>query len=417
MAAVTVLDMHMIVSEFNAKDISRSFKFSIASLPQPGGAFDEGVTGNKCSTPSTREYMLVSSRNGQSGIDIFEIQRVLPHNGKFASHFVGSRVVSNGSLHVASRMDPLFFALAHIDRTMSSKIEAESDGKAESPLQKWQPWDQALADLPPVILRALNLDPKLSLKSVNDAGQLAHLLDVSDMCGDDLILCKFSEDRTLKWLVTKYEQAADALRTRILDRKKREVQRRNIATKSSDRGGNGAFSSSFNIGEECQEIIEDEKKEESENNLNQSEHLTLANEEEVSVKVGAMQLIGEYLPKSWAEKLSSNLLIPECDWVGKKKTSTSSLPATEDGNHNLTQSSGQKRSRSSWEGNLGQEDADSLLQYTLGSGGTSSSSVITPSGKSEVANAKSSGLKRLAKVNTKGMKSLASFFGAPKKKK
>ncbi|KAL7461936.1 hypothetical protein ACHAXS_002345 [Conticribra weissflogii] len=416
MAAVTLVDMHTSVGELIDEDISRSYQFSIASLPQPGGNYDEGITENQCATPSMREYMLVSSRNGQSAIDIFEIQRALPHNGKYASHFVGSRVVSNGSLHVTSRMDPLFFALAHFHRTMSSNIGTASDGKIDTRLQKWQPWDQALADLPPVVLRALNLDPKLSLKSVNDAGQLAHLLDVSDMCGDDLILCKFSEDRTLKWLVKKYESAADALRTRILDHKVREVKRRNSVTKSNDSGGNGAFCSSFHIGEEDQESMEEEKKAESQNHLNQLDHLTLTKEENMSVRLGAMQLIGEYLPRLWAEKLSSELLMPEADWVGKKKAITSSEPEAEGGNIDVAQSSGQKRSRSSWEGNLGQEDADNLLQYTLGSVGRDPASVITPSGKSEVANAKSSGLKRLAKVNTKGMKSLASFFGATKRR-
>jgi hypothetical protein len=37
--------------------------------------------------------------------------------------------------------------------------------------------------------------------------------------------------------------------------------------------------------------------------------------------------------------------------------------------------------------------------------------------KKGVKNAQSSGLKRLAKVNKKGMKSLSSFFGAKKKQK
>jgi hypothetical protein len=54
------------------------------------------------------------------------------------------------------------------------------------------------------------------------------------------------------------------------------------------------------------------------------------------------------------------------------------------------------------------------LQYTQGC--AKSASVITPGEKKEVQNAQSVGLKKLAKVNTKGMKSLSSFFGAGAKK-
>mmetsp|Transcript_18941 Transcript_18941/g.33317 ORF Transcript_18941/g.33317 Transcript_18941/m.33317 type:complete len:102 (+) Transcript_18941:148-453(+) len=99
----------------------------------------------------------------------------------------------------------------------------------------------------------------------------------------------------------------------------------------------------------------------------------------------------------------------DADWMGKKKSKSC---ATTDGEETTT-TKGEKRSRSSWEGNIGQEDADALLQYTVGGSGK----VITPGEKKEVLNAQSVGLKRLAKVNTKGMKSMSSFFGASKKKK
>lgn len=68
--------------------------------------------------------------------------------------------------------------------------------------------------------------------------------------------------------------------------------------------------------------------------------------------------------------------------------------------------SGEKRAR-------GQEDADALLQYTTGSNDLKA---ITREKKQKCV-AKSVGLKRLAKVNTKGMKSMTSFFGTNLKKK
>jgi len=71
-------------------------------------------------------------------------------------------------------------------------------------------------------------------------------------------------------------------------------------------------------------------------------------------------------------------------------------------------SAGGKRSRSSWEGSIGQSSVITPADKA---------DVITPADKADVKNAQSMGLKRLAKVNKKGMKSLTSFFGASKNKK
>ena len=92
------------------------------------------------------------------------------------------------------------------------------------------------------------------------------------------------------------------------------------------------------------------------------------------------------------------------------------MSATNDNGDESNNTSGEKRSRSSWEGSIGQADADALYQFSQGGGGNSAS-VITPGDKKDVKNAQSVGLKRLAKVNKKGMKSLTSFFGASTKKK
>jgi hypothetical protein len=107
--------------------------------------------------------------------------------------------------------------------------------------------------------------------------------------------------------------------------------------------------------------------------------------------------------------------------MGKKykKSNTSSI--TNEGEEEKEEEEeciGEKRSRSAWEGSIGQEDADALLQYTQGIGAGKAASV-TPGEmkKKELYNAQSVGLKKLAKVNTKGMKSLSSFFGGTKKVK
>lgn len=429
MAAVTLVDLRGNIGQSHATDVSRSIQFSLISLPQPGdGGHNEETARINSPTAPMGEYMLVSPKK-HSSTDIFEIQSVLPHSGKYASYFVGSRIISNPSLHVTTRVDPLFFALAHFHRisTVASKekgVGASPNNTKENPLQKWQPWDQALADLPPVILRALDLDPGLNIDGINGVGQLGHLLDVSDMCGDDLILCKFSEERTLKWLESKFDRSLEALRTRFLGKKKWAIQRKKDAASNGTGGGTGAFSSSFNVVDgncnvgkeinakgECV-VVDDESKENA-----------LTKDEENFACVSALQLICEYLPTEWAEKLSKVIIkkvgMAEEDWMPKKKVSQASTSVTPTGNgHNEspTITTGQKRSRPSWEGNIGQEDADALMHYTVGGSG-GGASVISPGEKNGVKNAKSVGLKKLAKVNTKGMKSMASFFGAGKKKK
>jgi len=337
----------------------------------------------------------------QAPYHIYEIQTILPHSGKYASYFVGSRIVSNPALHVTTRVDPLYFALAHLQRQ-------RNNNNSSSQLEKWQPWDQALGDVPAPVLRALNLDPNLNIDGMDGVGQLGHLFDVSDMCGDDLILCKFSEERTLKWLVAKFERSVEGLRRRLREKKRRAVQKSHEL--KSMQGGAGAFSSSFAMAEEDEEPKSDASKEKEKGNDVTDD--TLTKEEEQSIRVGALQLICGYIPSEWSGKLAKEAGLTEEDLTGKKKTKSSTTKKEGEDNH---VSSEKKRPRSSWEGNIGQEDADALLQFTTGAGG-GGSKVITPGDKKEVRNAQSVGLKRLAKVNTKGMKSLTSFFGAGKKK-
>jgi len=387
MSAVTLVDLSSSSSTptgGDAKETPQSKQqYNIIQLPEPGS--DDG----------TRDYIIVTQQQSQSNSwDIFEIQSVRPNAGKYASFFVGSRIISHPELYVTTRVDPLFFALSHF-HSLTKKGDAQSD--------KWQPWDQALTDLPLPILRALGLDTTLNINGIHEVGQLKHLLDISDMCGDDLLLCKFSEESTLKWLEAKFHAALKALRTRCMQRKRRDMDKKNELIMSG-----GAKSSSFNMVNDDTDIKkQEEKKEEADEVLKDQNDLviTLSKKEDESLRAGALQLICDYIPDLWRQKLTEKLEMNEADWKGKSTTKDE---------HVL----GEKRSRASWEGNHGQEDADALLQYTMGTNSNSGDkSSDAKEEKKGVKNAQSSGLKRLAKVNKKGMKSLSSFFGAKKKQK
>jgi len=388
MSAVTLVDLSSSASHAgdsrSASKAPQSSQYNIIQLPEPG-------------SDDTRNYIIVTQQQNPN-YDIYEIQSVRPNSGKYASYFVGSRIISNPELYVTTRVDPLFFALSHFYR-----IVKKGDDQSDK-LDKWQPWDQALTDLPLPILRALGLDPALNINGIKEVGQLAHLLDVSDMCGDDLLLCKFSEESALKWLVAKFNQALGALRTRQLQRKRRELERRKEMGVSG-----GAKSSSFNMAEDTDTKKQEEEKDEDMDRSKQGSEIvvTLSNAEEDFLRAGSLQLICDYIPAEWKQKLTNELGMAEADWKGKSKTSST----------NNEDHAGEKRSRASWEGNHGQEDADALLQYTMGTSNASDKSLGAADDKKGTKNAQSVGLKRLAKVNKKGMKSLSSFFGAAKKKK
>ncbi len=416
MAAVTLVDVAQCAE---TSSLQSPIRFDVITLPDPGNddARDyilvsrddrRWPSSSSSSSSSAGGGTSVARRPPSSTFDIHEVQAVRPNSGRYASFLVGSRAVSDPALHVSTRVDPLFFALAHLHRPPGVAAAAGGGGEAAPYSPRWMPWDQALVDVPPVVLRALDAD-RGSCDGVGGAGQLGHLLEVSDMCGDDLILCRFAEDRALRWLVAKFERARGAMRRRLHERRRVAAEKRREV--GGMRGGSGAFSSSFTVVDEegPRDVAEGG---ETKGSVDEGEVTgsVLSEEDELSTNVGALQLICEYIPTAWKSKLSKEVGLTDAKWMGKncRKSPASMI----DEEHNA---SGEKRPRSSWEGSIGQEDADALLQYTQGNC-AKSASVITPGEKKEVQNAQSVGLKKLAKVNTKGMKSLSSFFGASAKK-
>ncbi|KAL7517661.1 hypothetical protein ACHAWX_002566 [Stephanocyclus meneghinianus] len=376
MSAITIVDVQHALNNNTettqpkpAAPSPRTARFHLLSLPPPD------------SSSPTRDYLTLSDRIHP--LDIYEIQTVRPNHGKYASYFLGSRIISNPHLHVATRVDPLFFLLNHFHRSSSGSTN-----------QRWQPLDQLLADVPHSIRRAWNVRPNVD----GGAGQLGHLLDVSDAFGDEIV-CRFSEARTMRWLRAKYDRCVEAVRVRTEGRK-----RRMAAWKS---GGFGAFSSSFAMAEERKDEVALEE------DGAEGGGLILSKEEERAVRIGALQLVCEYLPSPWRTKLAEAVGLSDEDWMGKTTVRGSSTPTDNDEEC----SPGQKRPRASWEGALGQAEADDMLCLTTGRTAGEGSTIITPIEKNSVKNAQSVGLKRLAKVNTKGMKSLTSFFGGGAKKK
>jgi len=269
------------------------------------------------STTSTRQYTLTPLFNHEYltiNNELYEIQSASPNTGKYASYLLDSRFISNPELYAVTKVDPLFFALHYFD-SLSTNNDDGADGK-------WQTWDQLLKHLPTPILHALNLT--LDVTNTSQVGQLGHLLQVSDLF-DDEIVCKFSEDKTLSWLSSKYTRCCVALRQRRVEKKQRMEERRVC-------GEYSAFSSSFVLaGNEEKESKGDGAHRAGDNQV----ELTLTDEEENTVQISAFQIIADYLPSSWKTKLltSLNRSIEDID---EKKTTIAT--------------SGEKRPWSAWEG-------------------------------------------------------------------
>eukprot|EP00980_Cylindrotheca_fusiformis_P002140 scaffold481_cov208-Cylindrotheca_fusiformis.AAC.6 len=189
--------------------------------------------------------------------------------------------------------------------------------------------------------------------------QISHLCQVmsADQTGD-VPYYKFNADKALKWLQQKQERVFQCIVGQSL-----EKQRLSKETIQKSGSGGGAISATFNMPDDpmaaaptdSDAIIVDSKK----------------------LKIESAQIVSSYISEEWSKKLVESLGIKEEAVMEITKT-TKSRP----------------------------NNKPNTVENA-------------PSEKKEVKKVEGSrtvGNKRLAKISTKGMKSLGSFFGAPKKK-
>lgn len=219
--------------------------------------------------------------------------------------------------------------------------------------KQWRPVDQVVECLPDPVQTAL------------DTAQLPHVFQVlnSEAMGDTPFY-KFVPERALKWLDQKHQRIVQCLERQELA--KRELNKKKL---QKSRKGGGSVSSSFYIPDEdpvsAAPQTEDAPVTMSENDLEQ-------------LKLDGAHILSNYLPSEWSKSLLDHLGLTQVD---TKATTKPAQPAK------AVVSPDKK-----------QEEEQ-------------------PKPKKKVVEAQTIGNKRLAKVNTKGMKSLSSFFGAPAKKK
>ena len=486
-SAVTLLDLsHAIGQQASSAKVASSPASSQSSgadpsasssaadlLKQSGGPAIIALPDPVSTDGEERDYLVVPSTNDgkDNCCDIFEVQS-LTGPSKYGSFFVGPRVVSDGGLRVATRVDPLFFVLAAVEAKSKQQQAANTNANNSDPNKsqsamggnsKWQPLDQLLADVHPCVREALRnstSNADLTPEKVLDK-QMRHLFLYTDAYGDDLPFYKFDEKLARKWLRAKFDRSLGAARASILREKLREDKAKSEASKLG--GGGGAFSSAFNMGDDDDEEVATKPVVSQSPSCSQTSAATssassptagganasiamLSPEDETRARISALQLVCEYLPDAWRAKLMEEVEMTEEQLLGPrgKKRKAASPEASKassmvdeddvgasmcfDDDEDLT-APPSSSSSNKWADN-GNSAADRMLQITRGVDGCGGAAGSTANvmmddeereklkKKEEKLNAKSHGLKKLAKVNTKGMKSLSSFFGGgPKKKK
>lgn len=369
-------------------------------------------------TQKQRQYLLTSSSHSNSTKnDIYEVQNIThSKSSNFSSFFVGSRVISNPSLHLINRVDPLFFLLSYFNIDTNNNNEQS---------QKWQPWNQ--------ICENRNIHHTVRQILQHDKSQLRHFFHINDSLvlsqddnNDDLILYKFQSDKALKWLNAKIRKVETMLEKQY---KARRTYEERIRQTEKDGNNHGAFSSSFvlsknncdkqssdNLNEDSMidQIHEENKiceEKQSEDTKSKEMDISLSSEEQRQLLKSSIQVVCEYISPSWQSKLLEYLKL-DIDVILSTSKSKQEKKETKDNsnpNNHPTVTPALSSSPLFNEGKM--SEADKLLQYTMGSGTGTSTNDDSNDKKRKINDAKSVGLKRLQKVNTKGMKSLSSFFG------
>lgn len=232
-----------------------------------------------------------------------------------------------------------------------------------SPTEKskqWRPMDQVVECLPDPVQKAL------------DTKQVPNLFQelISEAMGDTPVY-KFVAVRALKWLQKKHERIYQCLERQEQAKREKSKSKLNI-----QKSGGGSVSSSFYIPDE------DPVSSAPQTDTTTTTTTTLSDTDLQQLKLDSAHIILNYLPSEWSNCLLDHLGLAD---IHAKATTNKPKPV-----QNKPVVSPDKTTKEQ-------------------------QPVAKPNKK--VVQAQTIGNKRLAKVNTKGMKSLSSFFGAPKKKK
>eukprot|EP00536_Pseudo-nitzschia_multiseries_P003359 jgi/Psemu1/185621/e_gw1.51.54.1 len=350
---------------------NKSKKWIVAVQKQPLPTGQTIGTLVKLKDPGTgdlREYAILSSKSAAEDMYIAEIQTI---PSDFSSFIVGRHIVKDGDLYVINRVDPLFFYLATQAIEDHGSGSAGNNSQQEPRKQSWQPYDQ--------FLEQSNLSSEVA-RCISEQ-QLQHICSVFD---NDELYFKFNFQKSLDWLKKKQERILKSLISQEERRRKINEEKYSLLGAKNDDSMGGSVSSNFNFGNPIGIVSPPASKEKKVDTTTKLDTKALTTE--------SLQIICNYLNDSWSKKF-----VEHVGYTMDQVTNTTKSKMTASENSNDS-----KRAAPAV---LTEDDL------------TGSSANKAAASKKDREAARTSGNKRLAKVNTKGMKSIGSFFGAAAAKK
>lgn len=195
-----------------AVEIMKETSLDLVTLPHPKG--------------SAIVYVQIAGK-------IMELQSIEPK--KHASWFINQKVSSSSSFYMASKLDPRFLCLPYLEKYGS----------------KFSPLDQIIT------LSELEGCSRIPLLS-SSRWKLEEISDVKDL-GDDLILYRFNEEKTLEWLSQKVNRTAVHFMSKRQEKKLQNSTTFAGSFESSAQSSARSSNQSTNDSTKCSTILEPEK--------------------------------------------------------------------------------------------------------------------------------------------------------------
>lgn len=297
------------------------------------------------------------------------------------------KVTGHGKLYTITDVDPLFFLLPEErfrDREVKESKNRQENSRDDSNRRKnnqWQPLDQILDRIDPI------------LRSCVDPNQILNLYATMNLESGETFF-KFSTERALRWL----ERKQKALEIFFIDQQHQQENQQTEKLNSSLvslRTDGATFAPGFHIPADPHNLVQPKQESPTSSNDNDAKRVELA----VQAKEDSIQIICSYLNEEWR-----NRFLEQVHATGQVLQGTSQQHRTKRAQASRTEDESIQTAILSESKN--NDDNFDWMQKN---------SSLQPQKKSKKDTAMSSGIKKLAKVDTRGMKTMSAFFGASTK--
>jgi hypothetical protein len=361
-------------------------------------------------TGDHRDYVIITDTtnnatdNNQPGYPhLVEIQD-MPSD--YSAFLVGRHVVKDGNLYLFSRLDPLFFYVSSQEHHLLNPETAKK--------KSWQPLEQCLEELDANSHKPLL--PREIHQFITEE-QLQHVCLTFQ--NDNVTYFRFDVNKTLQWLQRKHERLLQCLirQDQHQQQRKAKLYISSMRLKHPNEKNDGDDDDDFFMPTTPTQGGSNE----SDKTITQHDSPPVVLSNTQSLKIQSLQLLCNYLTESWTQKVVQYLGF-----------SVDQITTTQKQRHRQTNESQARDDYASTTPNTATATTTTTTTTSAADASDAEWTIqrVTVEAESEATIDKMMQIlqkpaksiqtlahKRLAKVNTKGMKSIANFFGAPPKKK